>query len=83
MPIDNGNELDILFYDLRKAFDTLPPNKLLKKIKAYGIKGKVLAWIQDFLSNRTQEVVIKTIHSNIVLFSAVYPKGVFWDRHFS
>ena len=73
--LDNGNEIDIIFYDFKKAFDTLPHNKLLQKIEAYGIKGKLLAWIKDFLSNRTQEVVINTVHSNEVPVLSGVPQG--------
>ena len=44
--------------DFKKAFDTVPHQRLLRKLKAYGIIGKVLEWIRDFLSGRRQRVVV-------------------------
>ena len=37
-----------------KAFDCVPHQLALSKLKAYGISGNVLNWIMDFLSNRRQ-----------------------------
>ena len=39
-----------VFIDLRKAFDTIPLQRLSVKMKSDGIEGKVLSWIQDFLT---------------------------------
>jgi len=44
--------------DLKGAFDTVPHRRLLAKISNYGIKGKVLEWINIFLTNRKQRVVV-------------------------
>ena len=35
--------------DFAKAFDTVPHNRLLKKLHAYGIRGKMLNWISEFI----------------------------------
>ena len=42
--------------DLRRAFKTIDKQRLLKKLYQYGLKGKVLEWMQSYLSNRTQQV---------------------------
>jgi hypothetical protein len=47
-----------IFLDLKKAFDVVPQNILLKKLKKLGITGTALAWFQSYLSNRTQKVDI-------------------------
>ena len=54
--IDNGNSVDIIYFDFRKAFDTVPHERLLIKLQRYGISGKVLSWIRCFLSDRVQKV---------------------------
>ena len=50
--LDNGNDVDIIYLDFRKAFDCVPHEHLLSKLRSYGISGIVLNWITDFLSNR-------------------------------
>ena len=50
--------IDIVYTDFRKAFDSVPHRKLLLKIQGYGIKGKVLAWLQAFLTQRKQRVIL-------------------------
>jgi hypothetical protein len=56
--LDEGNCLDVLYLDFSKAFDTVPHCRLLNKLQAYGIKGKILEWVTDFLTNRRQRVSI-------------------------
>jgi len=56
--LDSGAPIDVIYWDFQKGFDTVPHQRLLRKLKAYGITGKVLEWIQDFLSGRRQRVVV-------------------------
>ena len=50
--LDNGNDVDIIYLDFRKAFDCVLHERLLSKLRSYGISGIVFDWIIDFLSNR-------------------------------
>ena len=51
--IDKGNEYDIVYLDFSKAFDRVLHRRLLSKVKAHGIGGKVLEWIRDYwIGNR-------------------------------
>ena len=54
--LDDGYPVDIINLDFRKVFDSVPHNRLLMKLKAYGIGGS-LRWVQNFLSDRRQQVV--------------------------
>ena len=56
--LDKGKSLDVVYLDYKKAFDSVPYERLLTKLYAYGIRGKVLAWIRNFLTNRFRRVVI-------------------------
>ena len=48
--IDQGDPVDIFYFDFRKAFDHVPHKRLLYKLECLGIKGKVLNIIHNFLS---------------------------------
>ena len=41
-----------------KAFDTVPHEKLISVLESEGIRGRLLNWIKDYLSCRTQSVRI-------------------------
>ena len=46
-----------VFIDLSKAFDTVD-HKTLSKMEIYGIKGKMLKWFENYLTNRKQYIQI-------------------------
>ena len=59
--IVSGGVLDTTYFDFTKPFDGNPHERLLSKLKSYGINGKVLEWIKAFLSNRRQIVNVNGI----------------------
>ena len=38
--LDNGKDVAVIYLDFCKAFDKVPHRRLLKKLWAYGIRGK-------------------------------------------
>ena len=56
--VDGGEGFDIIYLDFAKAFDKVPVKRLLKKVKAHGISGQVLQWIENWLAGRRQRVVL-------------------------
>jgi len=52
--------------DFSKAFDTVPHQKLMKKLQFYGIKGNILNWIKTWLTQRSQRVLINGDHSEFL-----------------
>jgi predicted transcriptional regulator len=56
--IDHSSSIDALYLDFAKAFDSVPHKRLLLKLEKYGIHGNLLKWIEDFLTNRAQRVVV-------------------------
>ena len=59
----------------RKAFDAVPHKRLLHKIKGYGVRGNILNWVTDFLSNRSQYVSIDGICSTNTNVTSGVPQG--------
>ena len=56
--LNNKGVIHAIFLDFSKAFDKVPHKKLCHKLASYGITGPILEWILDFLSNRTQRVLV-------------------------
>ena len=78
MTISSLNEhipVDAVYLDFRKAFDTVPHKRLINKLHGYGIRGPVLRWVEDFLSERTQYVSVNNEHSEHIHVSSGVPQG--------
>ena len=64
-----------IFCDLRKAFDTVDHNILLKKLYNIGVRGVELQWFRDYLHNRKQFVKIDDSYSSLLQISLGVPQG--------
>jgi hypothetical protein len=62
---DNNIQTDLIIMDFAKSFDKVPHQRLLCKLKFYGIKNETLSWISAFFANRTQTVVLDGESSDI------------------
>ena len=56
--LDYKNSIDVIYLDFQKAFDSVPYKRMIIKLQGYGIKGELLKWIENFLCQRKQRVVI-------------------------
>ena len=63
--IDIGKQTEAVFIDFRKAFDSVPHDALIAKLKRFVIRGNSLDWFSNYLYNRTQAVSIGNIHCQI------------------
>ena len=61
--VDEGFCVDIVFFDLAKAFDKVPHQRLLEKLRKHGIGGKLLRTTANWLSKRRQRVCVKGVKS--------------------
>jgi hypothetical protein len=64
-----------IFIDLRKAYDTVNHNILLRKLYKYGIRGLPLKWFESYLRNRKQYVRVGSSCSSILNTSIGLPQG--------
>ena len=63
--VDEGHAVDVLYLDFRKAFDVVPKERLLAKMNSIGVRGKVLDWVREWLTGRTQKVVLNGKESGL------------------
>jgi hypothetical protein len=64
--IDEGGNIDNMYLDFAKAFDTVPHHRLIVKLQSYGIGGRVLDWINNFLTDQRQRVLVQGSESSWV-----------------
>lgn len=55
---DKDDSYDVVYLDFSKVFDKVPHHRLLSKVRAHGIGGKVYNWIRAWISNRKQRVTV-------------------------
>lgn len=75
LAMNNTLQVDVIFIDFRKAFDTVPHCRLLNKLSHYGIQGLTYDWINNWLTQRTQCVVVNGHNSNFVQVQSGVPQG--------
>ena len=51
--LDLGNPVDVAYFDFRKAYNSVPHIQLM-----LGIRGNLLKWIEDFLVDHQQKVIL-------------------------
>ena len=63
------------FIDLKKAFDTVDLTILLKKLNQAGVRGVMLKWCKNYLSNRSQRTIANGITSSSLPVTCGVPQG--------
>ena len=67
--------MDVVYLDFQKAFDKVPSQRLLLKLKAHGIGNDVINWIEKWLTQRRQRVIVDGEISNWKLVLSGVPQG--------
>jgi len=79
LSLNNRTQSDCILLDFSKAFDKVSHKLLLLKLKFYGITGKIINWIESFLSNRKQQVVCEGSTSEAAIVLPVeFLRALYW-----
>jgi hypothetical protein len=72
--LENGQITVAVFCDISKALDRLWHKGLIEKLKSYGINGKLLKWLKDYISERKQQVLLNNSISSLGTLKAGVPQ---------
>jgi len=56
--VDKGIPVDVIYLDFQKTFDKVPHKRLMEKVRALGMTGKLAGWLEEWLRDRQQRVVV-------------------------
>ena len=73
--LDNGKEICSVFFDLCKAFDSVPHTHLIDKLSSLNLCPHLLQWIRSYLSNRCQVVAVGGELSTVKKVVSGVPQG--------
>ena len=73
--VDNGEPFDVVFLDFAKAFDKVPRERLLAKLRGHGIHEGAINWIRAWLTDRMQRVVLNGCSSTWKEVLSGVPQG--------
>ena len=73
--LDDHKDIQLIFFDISKAFDKVWHKGILFKMESIGIKHSLLNWFQDYLHLRKQRVVINGKTSSWKTINAGVPQG--------
>lgn len=73
--MDTGKQVDVIYTDFSKAFDTVSHSVLLSKLSDYGLSSSTLELFSSYLSNRQQYVKFKKCKSSTFVAKSGVPQG--------
>ena len=71
----NNQDFDSIYLNYAKAFDKVDYKILLDKLKLYGIHTTLINWIDNFLSDRMQGVIVNGHLSSLALIISGVPQS--------
>ena len=56
--VDEGSPVDVIYLVFKKAFDKVPHQRLILKLKSHSMGNSIINWIEQWLTDRRQRVVV-------------------------
>ena len=73
--LDLGFDVCTVYFDLRKAFDSVPHRPLLQKLLDIQLNPYLVQWVSSYLTNRSQKVVVDGTSSPTLPVLSGVPQG--------
>ena len=73
--LEAGGDICAIFFDYRKAFDSVPHRPLIVKLRALGIDDCIINWVKSYLAERIQVVAVDGIESDPLPVLSGVPQG--------
>jgi len=73
--IGDRQMIGVVLLDLKRAFEVVDRNILIKKLQRYGLRAAVLEWFRCYLENRSQRVKFNGILSQPINVNMGVPQG--------
>ena len=73
--LDDSSSVCCVFFDLSKAFDSVPHRPLLNKLSSLPIPSSLISWLHSYLCNRSQQVVVDSTFSSKCNVLSGVPQG--------
>ena len=70
-----NKQVAVVFFDIHKAFDSVPHHLLINSLMDFGVSGPLLTWFKSYLSNRRQRVVMDGESSALLPVTSGVPQG--------
>ena len=73
--VESGQLAGVCLLDMSAAFDVVDHELLLQKLSLYGLDDNILCWINSYLSDRSQCVIIEGSLSKLLPVNSGVPQG--------
>ena len=73
--LDNSLQCDAIYLDFKKAFDSVPHQELLFKLRSIGIAGSLWKWLENYLTSRHQYVAVNEKRCKLLPVLSGVPQG--------
>lgn len=73
--LNSGFQVDTVYLDFKKAFDSVNHSILLNKLYVIGLRGSILYWLKSYLTDRESAVRIKGNLSDSFVVNSGVPQG--------
>ena len=73
--LERGCDVGAVFFDFKKAFDSVPHIPLITKLQQLNLDPNIVSWVRNYLSDRSQCVVINGVCSEYLPVISGVPQG--------